>query len=133
MRTQSGYPQPRARIATRIQLPLDTTRLALPEPKTPHTRRAVDVVDNSPICGCLSRLSIPFVQRTDFRHAVAEFFELRQEATPAEYNHAAASVPQAFTSMADIEAATEVLDAMSRRQQIDSDLIEECGYFGWLA
>ena len=133
MRIQSGYPQPRSRIATRIQLPLDTTRLTLPEIKIRHARRGADVVDNSPICGCLSSLSVPFVLRADFKNAVAEFSALRQSAMPAEYNNAVAPVQQTFSCMADIEATDEVLDAMPPRQPIDSDLIEECGYFGWLS
>lgn len=135
--------QPRARATTRIQLPLDTTRrslpgaslsgLSLPAIKARHAYSAAEAMNASPVCGCLSGLSIPFVQRADFKNAVAEFAGLRQGAIPTEYNNVAVAVPHTFSSMADIEAANDVLDAMPVRLSIDSDLIEECGYFGWLA
>lgn len=133
-----SYLQPRARVSTRIQLPLDTTRrslpgLALPTLKARHAQRAAEAMNASPVCGCLSGLSIPFVHRADFKSAIAEFSGLRQGTLPAEYNNVASAVPHTFSSMADIEAANDVLDALPARLPMDSDLIEECGYFGWLA
>lgn len=104
----------------------NTDSLELPVIRRQPVTRTIPAIEG----GCVSALSVPYVQRGEFKEAVVAFAQLKQSALPAAISVVA--VPEAFASMADIEAAAEVIDALPRRQAVDSDEIEACGYMGWL-